>query len=486
MRHHHRLRALLPALAGAAIAACDGTVVLPSEGSSGTSGTSGGSSGSSGSSGTGTSGGTSGTGSSGFVSTLDLDVCTGSQYRALEGVTRADGNPGPDGSVEYMELREEYEPTGGGEPSILAKAGTPCASATDGPKCQQDLSALRSAAGWKPINFGNAPPAHRYVVWTVGDAIQSITELDALRLFVLPTESVKDAALLATASGQYRFTCDGTKNATKTSAGWDVRVQSGQDCGAGSKIEEHILEVTTAGVITVKQTTLLKEGDPNCAIGRRPEGLVARTAEGGADVCDGIGRFFAEAAHLEAASVVAFERLAEELGSLGAPRELVESALESRDDEIRHARMTAKVAERFGARPYAPEVAPASSRSALEIALENAVEGCVRETYGALVAHHQAAAAADRSIARVMHSIADDETRHAGLAWDVAAWLEPQLSPEARDEVIAARAQAIDALREALASEPSRALREIAGMPSAATAISMLDALNESFLQPAA
>jgi hypothetical protein len=184
--------------------------------------------------------------------------------------------------------------------------------------------------------------------------------------------------------------------------------------------------------------------------------------------------------------VVAFERLARELVSLGAPPELVESALASRDDEIRHARMTAKIAKRFGGHPAAPEVADATQRSAFEIAIENAVEGCVRETYGALVAHHQAAAAEDRSIASAMHSIAEDETRHAGLAWDVAAWLEPQLSPEARHEVNAARTRAIAELREALTYEPKQALRQVAGLPTATSAITMLDALTESFLQHAA
>jgi len=106
----------------------------------------------------------------------------------------------------------------------------------------------------------------------------------------------------------------------------------------------------------------------------------------------------------------------------------------------------------------------------------------VRETYGALVAHHQAAAASDSSIACIMHAIAEDETRHAGPTWDVAAWLEPQLAPEARREVEAARVQAIAELRANLASEPAPALRQVAGMPGAASAIKMLDALTETFL----
>ena len=240
--------------------------------------------------------------------------------------------------------------------------------------------------------------------------------------------------------------------------------------------------MTSAGDLDVKQTNLVQQGDPNCAVGRRPQGLHAPRGPRESDDCDAVGRFFAEVAHLEAASVVAFERLAEELAALGAPQELVDSALASRDDEVRHARMTASVAKRFGGRPQAPRVERAEKRSAVAIALENAVEGCVRETYGALVAHHQACAAGDRAIASIMHAIAEDETRHAGLAWDVAAWLEPRLAPAERSEVEAARAQAIVELRAALASEPTSGLRQLAGMPAAASAITMLDALTETFL----
>lgn len=42
--------------------------------------------------------------------------------------------------------------------------------------------------------------------------------------------------------------------------------------------------------------------------------------------------------------------------------------------------------------------------------------------------------------------------------------------------------QAIVELRAALASEPTPGLRQLAGMPAAASAITMLDALTETFL----
>jgi hypothetical protein len=82
-------------------------------------------------------------------------------------------------------------------------------------------------------------------------------------------------------------------------------------------------------------------------------------------------------------------------------------------------------------------------RAASAIALENAVEGCVRETFGAALALWQAGRAADPEIRSAMSTIADDETRHAELAWDFAAWLEPQLTDAERDQIHAARERAI-------------------------------------------
>jgi len=58
----------------------------------------------------------------------------------------------------------------------------------------------------------------------------------------------------------------------------------------------------------------------------------------------------------------------------------------------------------------------------VDVALENAVEGCVRETYGALIATRQAEAASDPVVRRAMRKIAADETAHAALSWDVASF----------------------------------------------------------------
>ncbi|MEO8874282.1 MAG: ferritin-like domain-containing protein, partial [Polyangiaceae bacterium] len=90
-------------------------------------------------------------------------------------------------------------------------------------------------------------------------------------------------------------------------------------------------------------------------------------------------------AFLEAVSVHAFDRLEHELHAHGAQADLLLDARRARRDEERHTAMMTKLAARHGTyaqMPAAPK--PTPIRSLVEIALENAVEGCVRETYGAL------------------------------------------------------------------------------------------------------
>ncbi|MCL2449621.1 MAG: hypothetical protein FWD17_11805 [Polyangiaceae bacterium] len=69
------------------------------------------------------------------------------------------------------------------------------------------------------------------------------------------------------------------------------------------------------------------------------------------------------------------------------------------------------------------------------MATENAVEGCVYETFGAAVALTQSIQARDGEVRAAMSRIAVDEARHAELTWQVARWAEPRLTPAARARV---------------------------------------------------
>ncbi|GEM_PF-3981000 len=66
-------------------------------------------------------------------------------------------------------------------------------------------------------------------------------------------------------------------------------------------------------------------------------------------------------------------------------------------------------------------------RSRLAVASENAVEGCVRETWAARVGRHQARFAKIASMRAAMAEIAADEARHAALAWDLDTWARSHL-----------------------------------------------------------
>lgn len=204
--------------------------------------------------------------------------------------------------------------------------------------------------------------------------------------------------------------------------------------------------------------------DPGCAIGRRPAGFGAPAP------CDpnALGDYFVEVARLEAASVTAFRILRDELREQGAPRRLVRAAARAARDEIRHARATGALARRFGGqpRPRSAELARGARRSLEAMAIENAVEGCVRETYGALVATRQAEHAREPQVRAAMMRIARDETRHAALSWSVGRWLEARLDSAAKRNVARAKQAAVRELVSALASEAQPSFAQLAGLPT--------------------
>ncbi len=202
---------------------------------------------------------------------------------------------------------------------------------------------------------------------------------------------------------------------------------------------------------------------PN-GIGRRPADLVEPAPRS----ASALPAFFERVAFLEAASVRAFGELGAELASLGAPAALVAEIRSAATDEARHLLATARLARRFGGR--APPSTRTSStteranRSLDDVARDNAVEGCVRETYGALVACFQSRKAEDAAVRETMVAISRDETRHAALSWAIFRWAASRTAAGAT----------ADALGEAIAelhrgvTEPHGDLVRTAGLPTAA------------------
>ncbi len=215
-----------------------------------------------------------------------------------------------------------------------------------------------------------------------------------------------------------------------------------------------------------------------CAIeGRRPANLLPPLAQ---EDVSSLGGYFASVAHLEAAAVLAFERMVEELEAHGAPPSLVDDAERAREDEIRHARVTTRLARRFGTEPPAAECARGPVRGLFAIALENEIEGVVRETLGAALATWRAEHANDADIRSVMKVIARDERRHAELSWALAEWVRPRLTVEERAQLDEARRAAVKELRDECTRDPNSDVMEIAGVPSAQALQSLLDGLEQN------
>ena len=246
-------------------------------------------------------------------------------------------------------------------------------------------------------------------------------------------------------------------------------------CGEGMYWAQCDVTLVTESQATVFCSTY-------CTGGRRPAGYETKGFEGASP----LAAHFATMAGLEEASVRAFRWLSDDLAAHGAPRRLVRACRRAAREEIRHARMMRGLLRPGGSavRVVAP---PRPARPSLEeLARENVVEGCVRETYGALLAHWQSRTATDPRVREAMRRIARDETRHAALSWSIDAWARSRLSAGARARVEKARRGAVrELVAGALCVEGGDAMRA-AGLPSARQGRALAEALEKTLWAEAA
>ncbi|CAN5892372.1 hypothetical protein BH11MYX4_BH11MYX4_10970 [soil metagenome] len=195
-----------------------------------------------------------------------------------------------------------------------------------------------------------------------------------------------------------------------------------------------------------------------------------------------VGAYLAASAFLEEASIGAFLGLERELRAHGAPTSLTERARAAARDEARHTRVLGALARRAGATPTRARRQPRVIRDLETVAIENGVEGCVREAYGALVALWQSERASDPAIRSAMAEIAVDEARHAELALDSGAWMATLLDGGARARVEHAMRTAAQDLRAETETAPPPALVSTLGLPTSAEAGLLVDALASALL----
>ncbi len=179
------------------------------------------------------------------------------------------------------------------------------------------------------------------------------------------------------------------------------------------------------------------------------------------------------AALFEHASVASFSRFSLELLAAGAPGELLELAHRAALDEIRHARPCFALAAAYAGEELAPGPFPLGREvrigaSLLEIAVSTVEEGCIGETVAAVLAAEQLSRATDPAVRAALAQIAEDEARHAELAWRTAAWAVRAGGSEVRAAVERGLLSALARRRSAEAVTTTRSL-EAHGLLDAAT-----------------
>lgn len=248
-----------------------------------------------------------------------------------------------------------------------------------------------------------------------------------------------------------------------TDKGFDVML-----FGEGNVCRDHMfgggvllsaLHVDEAGALTSVQTKLSEGSAMAGSSGVSCEPIMlGRMFEGYVDLPEGrtLLEHLVRCERQEAAAVIAFERLADELVRAGAPTELVDAARRGADDERRHARLFADeiacLAAALGVDTPLCEAAPPaawSTRPLLETLIENAVEGCANETYAALLATYQAEGpnGAPPALRPLYRAIAEDEREHAALGWAIHAWGRAELCEAERAALDRALDQALERQR---------------------------------------
>lgn len=239
------------------------------------------------------------------------------------------------------------------------------------------------------------------------------------------------------------------------------------------------------GNIGISPGYCMSAGSPNtvrcgvCGVGRFTDGL-------GFDACERddshtFAGWLARGATVERIAAAAFDRLADELASMGAPEFIVREARESAEHERAHFDALASFARREGAEPVIAEPQPFAARTLADIAIENAGEGCVRETLGAVMMAYQSRNAEDPALRAALEKIADEESQHSAWSWALDQWARSVLDAETVARMDATRARAIAELsRDLCGADPSPELAQRAGMPSASAVRAMIRELDAS------
>ncbi|NUO53138.1 MAG: ferritin-like domain-containing protein [Polyangiaceae bacterium] len=233
-----------------------------------------------------------------------------------------------------------------------------------------------------------------------------------------------------------------------------VRPECAPCAAEAPTIGGHAMKVRDCAPLTDQVTSgermvvCFRHNDGECVMdqpaGRHAVGIEKLAPEASPDA----GAYFARLAHAERASVLAFRALARDLARFGAPKRLVRGALRSAREEERHHLAMKRLAKRHGAVVAPVTGTPRPHTTLRDLALENAVEGCVREAFAAELVARQAEHAADPAVRRAFSRIAPEELAHAELSAKIHRFVERRLE---KDDISVIRFSMRDA-QKALAS----------------------------------
>ena len=413
--------------------------------------------------------GSAGSGAGGTVNKVSMPLCDEQGVlRFVEGLNL----PEP---VDYLGV---YLNQSAGASTVYQSTGTPCSGAADQAECQAALAAGPSAGfPYQNLSYPAVPTyvppyVFMYLAYTRGKSVGFIADRPQLNAFLGEIDTANEAGLVFLSMGVGPACNAILENAA---AYYYTTPLLSMPCSFMAPVG-YSFSVNHAGEVRSTQTV----GIAMPCVGRRPVGL---SSEPMASLCP-LGDYYASVAHLEGAAVLAFDVMARELKRFGAPYDLQLRARRARADEERHHRLMAAFARREGGVVPCVRAVVQGERSLLAAALENAVEGCVREAWGALSAHYQAATAADPEARQLWHGVAIDESEHAELSLALHDWFMLQLTLEEQELVETAMQRARLELRVELTSghTPHAVVASRAGVPRPAHAAALFSELEQQVL----
>jgi hypothetical protein len=164
-----------------------------------------------------------------------------------------------------------------------------------------------------------------------------------------------------------------------------------------------------------------------------------------------------EDAASEHASIAAFAALTLDLLAHGFPARLLERAASAQAEEVAHARGALEIASRLAGRPLAPGPLPVGRvpPGLVQLAVDAAVLGGLGESLAAAIAAARLAVCTDPLTRAHLSRVAQDEARHAALAWEIVEHAIAVGGEQVAEAVHVALAQAVEQkAREAVSTEP--------------------------------